>query len=332
MKRISMMTRVMLGGLVVFAAAFGAAFANAQSHYKLIKTIELPGKGGHGDWVAFDEPTNTVWIGQAPAHNVVVIDASSLAVKATIPDVQEANGIDLDDKYGYVTDAKTNTLVVVDKRTYNKVATLDSGGKSPDGVAVDRRTGNILVANDDSNTEVTFEGKAPFRRLGTLDLKPQPARHGPDVGLYVQEFDRLYQPVDNMIDVIDPNTNQIEAVWDFGIKSDAKPMAYDSRTKRLVIGTRDQKMLIVDPANGKLVTTVPFTGGDIDQTTIDVAARRAFMGDKSGNLEVMDLDSNSVIDHISTEKSVHTLAVDPKTHRLFVYLNVSNKVAVFEPS
>jgi DNA-binding beta-propeller fold protein YncE len=179
---------------------------------------------------------------------------------------------------------------------------------------------------------VMFEGKTPFKRVKTIDLKPNPAKHGPDVALYVRELDRLYQPVDNMIDVIDPNTGAVEAVWDFGVKSDAKPMVYDSQAKHLVIGTRDQKMLIVDPATGKLVASVPFTGGDIDQTAIDVAARRAFMGDKSGKLEVVDLDNNTVIDQIDTEKKVHTLDVDPKTHRLFVYLNESNKVAVFEPS
>jgi len=33
-----------------------------------------------------------------------------------------------------------------------------------------------------------------------------------------------------------------------------------------------------------------------------------------------------------TEKGVHTLTVDPTTHRIFVYLNASNKVAVFEPT
>jgi DNA-binding beta-propeller fold protein YncE len=76
---------------------------------------------------------------------------------------------------------------------------------------------------------------------------------------------------------------------------------------------------------------MPFKGGDIDQTAIDVIARRAFMGDKSGNVEVVDLDSNTVIDHIVSEKNAHTLTVDPKKHRIFIYLNVSNKVAVFQP-
>jgi len=317
--------------VVSVLALAGIASANAQSHYSFIKTIDLPGQGGHGDWVTYDEQTNTVWIGQAPAHNVIVIDAEKLAVKATISGVQEANGIDIGDTYAFVSDAKSNTLVVIDKRTFEKVATINSGGEGPDGVSVDGHTGKVLVANDDTDNEVLFDGKPPFAQVSTLILKPHPARHGPDVGLYVAQFDRLYQPVDNMIDVINPNTNQIEAVWDLGVKTDAKPMVYDDKTKHLLIGTRDQKMLTVDPATGGLVNTMPFKGGDVDQTAIDVIARRAFMGDKSGNVEVVDLDSNTIIDHIASEKNAHTLTVDPKTHRVFIYFNVSNKVAVFQP-
>jgi YVTN family beta-propeller protein len=317
--------------MVSVLALAGIAGANAQSHYGLIKTIDLPGQGGHGDWVTYDEQTETVWIGQAPAHNVIVIDAEKLTVKATIPGVQEANGIDIDDTYAFVSDAKSNTLVVIDKRTFEKMATINSGGESPDGVSVDRHTGKVFVANDDTDNEVMFDGKPPFAQVSAVTLKPHPAKHGPDVGLYVAQFDRLYQPVDNMIDVINPNTNQVETVWDLGVKTDAKPMVYDSKTKHLIIGTRDQKMLTVNPVTGELVNTMPFKGGDIDQTAIDVIARRAFMGDKSGNVQVVDLDSNTVIDHIVSEKNAHTLTVDPKTHRIFIYLNVSNKVAVFQP-
>jgi YVTN family beta-propeller protein len=323
-----------LPAVAIAAAAIvllGAPCAQAQTHYKLLKTIDLPGTGGHGDWVSFDKETNAVWIGQAPAHNVVVIDAADLTVKATIPGIKEANGIDLDATYAYVADAKSNALVVIDKRTFKKVATLDTAGQGPDGVTVDTKTGNVFVANDDSNEETVFSGKAPFKRLAVFKLKPDPAKHGPDVNLYVPELDRVYQPVDNMVDVIDPNSRAIVAVWDFKVKTDTKPMVYDSKTKHLVIGTRDQKMLVVDPANGDLLATIPFTGGNIDQTAIDVGARRAFMGDKSGNIEVIDLDANQVVDHLTVEKDVHTLAVDPTTHRIFVYLNVSNKVAVFEP-
>jgi DNA-binding beta-propeller fold protein YncE len=209
------------------------------------------------------------------------------------------------------------------------VATVDSGGKTPDGVNVDTRTGKIFVANDDSNNVAVFDGNTPFARTAVFKLKPEDSKDGPDVALYVRPMDRLYQPVGGNVDVIDPNTNEIVAVWDFGVKSSAKGGVYDEKTHHLIFGTGDMKMLVVDARSGTLVTTIPVAGA-VDQTAIDVAQRRAFLGDKSGNMEVVDLDTNQVVDHLVAEKNAHTLTVDTKTHRVFVYLNASNKVGVFE--
>jgi DNA-binding beta-propeller fold protein YncE len=136
--------------------------------------------------------------------------------------------------------------------------------------------------------------------------------------------------VDNVVDVIDPNSSQVVAVWDFHLRKAAKPMVYDSQAGHLIVGSRDKKILIVDP-DGKLVDSIPFEGGDIDQIAVDVAARRVFVGDKIGSAEVVDLDTKQVVDHLKTEKNAHTLAVDPATHRIFVYLDTSNKVDVYEP-
>ena len=75
------------------AAAFIAP-VNAQAHYKLVKTLDLPGtQGGHGDWTTFDPASKTVWLSQSPDHNVVVIDAATLAIKSVIPDIKNGNGI-----------------------------------------------------------------------------------------------------------------------------------------------------------------------------------------------------------------------------------------------
>lgn len=320
--------RILAFGLAILLV--GMASANAQSHYKLIKTIDLPGKGGHGDWVTFDPKTDTVWLAQSPDSNVIVIDARKLEIKAVIPDIVDGNGIATDGKFAFVTDATNNKLNVIDETTFKRIASVDTSGKKPDGVAIDTRRGNVYVGNDDSNTTTVFQGKPHFKQIGSIQLQPNPAKDGPDVNLYVPELDRVYQPVDNVVDVINPNTAKVEAVWDFGLKKAAKPMVYDSKAKHLIIGSRDKKILIVDP-KGKLLDSIPFEGGKIDEIAIDVKQRRLFLGDKDGSLEVIDLDSNQVVDHLPAEKDTHTLAVDSKTHRIFVYLNKSNKVSVFEP-
>ncbi|MCG5072217.1 YncE family protein [Paraburkholderia tagetis] len=319
--------------LTLSLAAMGlcavATYAQA-SQYQLVKTIDLPGaKGGHGDWVTYDKDTHAVWLAQSPNHNVVVIDAKTMAIKKTLTGVDSGNGIDFDANHAYVTDATTGKLIVYDKHSFDRIAAVDSGGKTPDGVNVDTKTGAILLANDDSNNEAVFEPKAPYKLTTTFKLKPEDDKDGPDVALYVAATDRLYQPVGGKIDVINPNTHEIEAVWDFGVKGAAKGGVYDSKTHHLIFGTSDKKMLVVDPATGKLVTTIGVAGA-VDQTAIDTDKRRAFIGDKTGNLEVVDLDTNQIVDHIQTEPKVHTLTVDTATHRVYVYLNESNKVGVYE--
>lgn len=108
-------------------------------------------------------------------------------------------------------------------------------------------------------------------------------------------------------------------------------MVYDTHTNRFILGTTQKKMLVLDGATGNVVGSIPVAGA-VDETVIDQNARRAFVGDKSGVIEVIDLDSDTIVDTIPSEKNVHTLAVDPGTHRLFVYRNESNKVDVFEPT
>jgi len=311
-----------------FALAFGLP-AIAASNYKLIKTIDLPGaKGGHGDWVAFDPQGETIWLAQSPDNNVVVIDTKNNVVKGVVPGIANGNGIALTADYAFLAAGDGNTVTVVDKSTLKPVATLKPEGKTPDGVVYVPESGLIYVTSDDSNDITVFKASAPFAQVAHIMLKPEHAKDGPDVASYVAAKHRIYQPVDNVVDVIDVNTNKILAIWKPGIKKDAKPMVYDPKTNHLFMGTTDKKMLVLDADTGQVLASIPLKGS-VDETALDEGARRAYVGDKAGMIEVIDLDKNAVVDKLHSEKNVHTLDVDTKTHDIYVYRNDSNKVDVF---
>src|SRR6266404_556221 len=304
--------------------------AAAESGYKLIKTINLPGeKSGPGDWVAFDRRTDTVWLSQSPDHNIVVIDAKTMKVRGVVPGIANGNGIAITPQYAFVADADSNDVVVVDKNSLKIVATLRPQGKTPDGVVYDWRADWVYVTCDDSNDMTVFRGKPPFAQVAHIQLKPNPDKDGPDVPTYVGAKKRIYQPVHNVVDVIDPATNTIATIWKFDIKGDTKPMVYDSKTNHLFMGTTDKMMLVLDADSGAVVASIPLKGS-VDETAIDESVRRAYAGDKAGNIEVIDLDTNSVVDTLPSEKNVHTLAVNTTTHDVYVYRGVSNKVDVFQ--
>ncbi|HZS83794.1 MAG TPA: hypothetical protein VFA50_13045 [Stellaceae bacterium] len=320
-------------GCAALAAVASVAFcasAAAQSGYKLVKTIDLPGdKGGHGDWTTFDPGTNTVWISQSPDHNVVVIDAVAMTVKGVIPGIEEGNGIALTPRYGFLADAKGGVVVVVDKKSLKKVATLHPQGKEPDSVNYLAKEDEIFV-NAESDDITIFKAKPPFAEVTHFRLPPDPPKDGLDVALYVPAKNRLYQPIDNVVDVIDPAHWKVTASWKPGFEGSAKPIVYDGKTGHFILGTTAKKMLVLDGRSGKVLAEIPVQGA-VDETVLDEKARRAFVGDKAGVVEVIDLDHDKIVDTIASEKNVHTLAVDPKTHAVFVYRNESNKVDVFVP-
>ncbi len=301
----------------------------ADSAYKLVKTIDLPGdKGGHGDWVAFDGSTEMVWLSQSPDHNVVVIDTATNSVKAVIPGIEDGNGLALSSSYGFLSDNKSNDTVVVDKQSMQKVATLQPEGKGPNGTVYVPDGGNVYVTTDSGDVTV-FSGEPPFKKIANFRLQPDPPKDGPDVALYVPSQKRLYQPIDNVVDVIDPESNKVLDVWKPGIQGSGKPMVYDTKTDHFILGTTDMKMLVLNGKNGSVVATIPVKG-KVDMTVIDEGARRAYVGDKSGVVEVIDLDSDKIVDTLPSEKNVHSLTVNTNTHSVYVYRNESNKVDVFE--
>jgi len=116
-------------------------------------------KGGHGDWTTFDAPTRTVWLSQSPDHNVVVIDANSMTVKGVIPGIEDGNGIAITSADAFLSDNKGDVIVVVDKRTLTKVATLKPIGKGPNGTVYDSKPASSSLPP----TATTPTSSAPSR-------------------------------------------------------------------------------------------------------------------------------------------------------------------------
>jgi len=317
---------VSLVALAIFVTLPAVA---AESGYKLVKTIDLPGdKGGHGDYVVFDADTSSIWIAQSPDHQVVVVDTTTNTVKGVIPGIANGNLIVTTPKYAFLNDADSTTVTVVDKRTLKPVGTFLVQGKTPDGMVYDPKTDQVYVTADETNDVTVVNAALPFALVAHFALQPDKPKDGPDVGTLAAG--RIYQPVDNVVDIIDPVANKVTSVWKPNVKGDVKPMVYDPKSKHLFAGTTDKKMLVLNASDGAQVASIPLMGS-VDQISIDLARRRAFVGDKAGIVEVVDLDSNTIVNTIPSEKNMHTLAVDTKTHNVYVYRNQSNKMDVFSP-
>jgi YVTN family beta-propeller protein len=293
------------------------------------QTIALPGVGGHGDEVVVDPGAHAAYVAQSPDNNLVVINTTSNAVEAVVPQIASGNGIAFSDSYVFATEADSGAVAVIDKPTWKVIATVSSGGKTPDAIYYDPQENSVFVSNDDSNNMQQFAATAPFAIQGTLNLDPAQAKTGPDLGTYASADDTIYQSDDNRIDVIDAKTRTIKKVFT-PLSADAttKDIYYDQAHHLLWVGTSDPKVLAIDPDTGNVVYTVKTASG-MDQLSADSDDGLLFLGEsKAGVMGVVDLATHQNIADVKTESGFHTEGYLPSAHLVYTYLNQSNKIAI----
>jgi len=322
-------------------------FGASAETYNLSTTISLDPAGssqGHGDWVAYDCETETVWLSHQPDANVVVLDALEDRIRAILPNVESGNGITFNRIFAFVADYETQSVLVYHKRNYYLVQNLSTPG-GPDGVYWNSVNKALWVALDDSKTIAEFRSAAgwdheDYQVTHRLPFQATPSANislnttvtpsaGPDVGVYVSDYNRIYQPIDKFINVIDTNSRKIIATWELPFNGTAKGISYDSETHHLVLGTSANKVFIVSAVNGSVIATIPVPGA-IDASFVDSENRRAFFGDKTGVIDVIDLATNTLLQSFATHASAHTLAVKVTSpYKIWSYYDQANEVGVF---
>ncbi|MDT5364749.1 MAG: hypothetical protein QOC69_6511, partial [Mycobacterium sp.] len=81
------------------------------------QTIALPGAGGHGDEIVVDPGAHAAYVAQSPDNNLVVINTTSNAIEAVVPQIASGNGIAFSGSYVFATEADSGAVAVIDKPT-----------------------------------------------------------------------------------------------------------------------------------------------------------------------------------------------------------------------
>jgi DNA-binding beta-propeller fold protein YncE len=82
----------------------------------------------------------------------------------------------------------------------------------------------------------------------------------------------------------------------------------------------NKKMIVMDATSGKVVADLPI-GGGTDAAGFDPATGLAFSSNGEGTMTVVHQDSAdkyTVVENVPTQRGARTMAVDPKTHNVFL--------------
>ncbi|HMD20675.1 MAG TPA: hypothetical protein VKH40_10150 [Alloacidobacterium sp.] len=123
----------------------------------------------------------------------------------------------------------------------------------------------------------------------------------------------------NEIAHLDAKSHTVLAEWPISCESPSGH-AIDIANSRLFAVCDGKKMAVVDATSGKVVAS-PEIGEGPDAAAFDPTTHNAFSSNGEGTLTVVHQDSPdsySVAQTLDTQKSARTMALDPKTGKIYL--------------
>jgi DNA-binding beta-propeller fold protein YncE len=297
-------------GLIAFVATVAMA---ADPGYHLINTYKLGGDGGW-DYLAMDSSARRLYISRAT--HVMVIDADSGKPVGDIPDTPGVHGIALAPELGrgFISNGREGTVTIFDLKTL-KAITKVKAGENPDAILYDPASKRVFAFNGRSHDATAIDA-AGGTVVGTIKLegKPEFAASDGKGEIFVNIEDK------SQIDAIDPNKLEVKASWPLAPCHEPSGLALDRKNRRLFAGCDNKMMAVVDADTGKVVATAPI-GDGVDANAFDPGTGLAFASCGEGVLTVVHEDSPakfSVVDNVPTQQGARTMALDEKTHNVYL--------------
>src|SRR5262249_11349687 len=118
---------------------------------------------------------------------------------------------------------------------------------------------------------------------------------------------------------IDAKKMEVLAHWKIEPGKQPVGMAMDTKKNRLFVGCANQKLVVLSAENGKVLDSQPI-GKGVDATAFDPETGNIFSSCGDGTVTVVrqDGDKYSVVETIKTKERSRTMALDRKTHKLFL--------------
>jgi DNA-binding beta-propeller fold protein YncE len=287
--------------------------------YHLLKKISLgaaEGGGEYFDYVTFDAASRRVYLSHGT--EVKVLDGDSGAVVGTITGLQRDHGVAVVTELGrgFITDGEAGEVAIFDLKTL-KVTGRVKADKDADFILYDPTSKRIFVFNGDPHN-CTVIDPAKGTVVATLALGGAPEQAVADGEGMI--YDNLEDT--NEVIAIDSRTLTIKSRWPVAPAGAPVSIAMDRKHRRLFISGRGPKLLVVmDADNGKIIGQ-PFPIGDrVDANVFDPGTGLVASATREGTLHIFHEDSPnklSVVETVKTEFGAKTMALDLKTHRLFL--------------
>lgn len=301
----------------VLVLLFASTLAQSASSgdYVIQKQFALGGSGGW-DYLTVDSQANRLFISRS--DRVLVVNTSNGSLLATIPDTQGVHGIALAPTLGkgFTSNGRADSVTVFNLKTLKSTATIDVGGHNPDAILFDNASQHLYTFNGRSQDISVID---PLKAAVIAKI---PAGGKPEFAA-TDDAGRIFFNIEDkaQIGAIDSSTDKAVASWPLQNCEEPTGLAFDVDHKRLFSVCGNGVLVVTDASSGRHVADVPIGKGP-DAAAFDAKRGLLFSSNgQDGTLTVIhedDPDHYTVIANVVTQKSARTMALDAKTHRIYL--------------
>jgi len=297
----------------VIAPTPAADAQETTADYRVLDEYQVGGPG-RWDYLVVDAATRRLYVSHET--HVVVLDADSGRRIGDIPNTPGVHGIALATEFnrGYTSNGASGTCSIFDLKTLKPFGSVKVG-KNPDAILFDSFTKRVFVFNAGSNDATAIDA-ASGAVVGTFELGGSPEAGVSD------EKGTIFVNIEDTSEIvrIDAQRLQVTARWSVAPGQEPSGLALDAGNRRLFSVCDNEKMVVVDADSGAIVTTLEI-GGEPDGAAFDAETGTAFSSNGDGSLTVVheqDPAHFTVAQTVPTKRGARTLALDTKTHRVFL--------------
>jgi len=295
----------------------------AATGYHVVKEIKIGGEGGW-DYLTMDTQNRRLYVSHGTHTVVVDVDAGKVA--GDIPDTQGVHGIAIAPELnrGFTSNGRANTVTIFDLKTLKPIGSPVKTGENPDAIRYEPVSGRVLTFNGRSKDATVIDAKTG-NVAGTIPLGGKPEFAVAD------GKGKVYANIEDTNEVVEIDAAKASETKKYSLKPCDGPsgLAMDTKNRRLFSVCSNRVMIVSDPDSGKVLAS-PAIGASSDGVAFDAGTGYAISSNGDGTLTIVQQSGSKydVLENIATEKGARTIAVDEKTHN--IYLPVA-KAAPPEP-
>ncbi|HET9377439.1 MAG TPA: YncE family protein [Chthoniobacterales bacterium] len=277
--------------------------------------IIVPGTKGRFDSLQIDEKSNRLLAAHTvnKTLDIISLPDGKLIKSVSTGSVQEAV-VDVDHNRYYASISAEKKLTIINRQTLEITGTVSLPGPA-DALAYNPKNGLVYVCHDDGE-DVWVVDPGAQKIVTTIKIPTNP-----EFVVYDPITDKVFQNIKSrpVIIVIDPAPNSVAATWSTIPAESPHGLAVNPETHRLFSAGKNGKLVVLDSISGKSLGSVDIAEG-VDQIAFDAGNKRIYCAAWQGKLTVLQENEEAVksLGDVVTPVGTHTLAVDPKTHSVWI--------------